>query len=140
MQKVYIDTDVTLGFLLGNTKQGEYAARIFSAGERGELALFVASLSFSNIYYVTRKFVGKEKALELLNHLEKIVNILPVDERVIRQALVAGFTDFEDAIQNYTAKQLEGITVIITCNTKDYRKSDLGIHTPDSFWKTYLAP
>lgn len=111
--------------------------RLFTYGEEGKLSLYVASLSFSNIYYVIRKFVGKAKSLELLDKLEKIVTILPVDERIIRQALVAGFGDFEDAIQNYTAKQLREIKTIITRNTKDYAKSDLAIHTPESYLKLF---
>lgn len=137
MEHVYLDTDVVIDFLVDNPAQAEFMGRLFTYGEEGKLILYAASLSFSNIYYVTRKFVGKAKSIELLEKLEKLVTILPVDERIVRQALVAGFGDFEDAIQNYSAKQLKEIKTIVTRNTKDYAKSDLAIHTPESYLKLF---
>jgi hypothetical protein len=54
---------------------------------------------------------------------------------VLKQALSSNFKDFEDAIQNFCAKQEKEISVLITRNIKDYQKSDLAIHTPDSYLK-----
>ena len=137
MENIYLDTDVIIDFLVDNPKHAENMARLFTYADQGKLVIHIAALSFSNIYYVTRKFVGKTRSLELLHRLDKLVNILPVDEQIIRQALVAGFSDFEDAIQNYTAKQLKEIRTIVTRNTRDYAKSDLAIHTPESYLKLF---
>ena len=135
MEKIYVDTDVIMDFLIDKKPYGKLAAKIFTYAEKGEVDLCVSALSFSKIYYVSRKFVEKIKALELLNRLEKIVRILPVDEKIIKQALTSDFKDFEDAIQNYTAKQIKEIKVIVTRNVKDYSKSDLAIYTPESYLK-----
>ena len=57
---------------------------------------------------------------------------LPVDDKIIRQALVSDTKDFEDAVQHYCAKAA-GVTTILTRNIKDYSKSELAIHSPESY-------
>ena len=135
MNKIYVDTDVVIDFLIDRKPFSEAASQLFTYGEKQEIEIYISSLSFSNIYYVIRRFVGHEKSIELLNSLEKIVKVLPVDRQIIVQSLNSDFKDFEDGIQNYCAKQIEEIQIIITRNVKDYKKSDLAIHTPESYLK-----
>lgn len=56
-----------------------------------------------------------------------------------RQALRAGFTDLEDAVQYYTALEVKGIDYFITSNTKDYKKAtvQLPVITPKEFLFKY---
>nr|WP_192347960.1 hypothetical protein [Algoriphagus sp. Y33] len=58
---------------------------------------------------------------------------LPVGESEIRRAISSRFSDFEDAIQYYTALANPEISGIITGNTSDYKHSDPPIFSPDSF-------
>ena len=50
-------------------------------------------------------------------------------------ALNSDFKDFEDALQNYAAEINGEISLIITRNTKDYKKSELGVMSPEDFLK-----
>lgn len=135
MKKVFIDTNVIMDFLIDRKPYSGSAAKIFTYAEKQEIIIYVSSLSFSKIYYITRKFIGHEKAIDSLRKLERITKILGVDETIIKQSLNSEFKDFEDAIQNYCASQIKEITTIITRNIKDYSKSKLAIHTPESYLK-----
>lgn len=60
------------------------------------------------------------------------MDVVSVDKQIILQALYSEMSDFEDAIQVFSAKQ-EAITIIITRNNVDFIKSDLDVHSPESF-------
>lgn len=49
----------------------------------------------------------------------------------------SGFSDFEDAIQYFTALQKPDIKGIITRNATNYRKSQLPIFSPETFLSTF---
>lgn len=132
MDRVFVDTDVVIDFLIDREPFSEDAAKLFTYSERGVLKVCLSSLCFNNLYYVIRKLEGRERAILLLERIEKIVTILPVDDKIIRQALVSDIKDFEDAVQHYCAKAA-GITTILTRNIKDYSKSELAIHSPESY-------
>lgn len=50
---------------------------------------------------------------------------------------LSDFKDFEDALQNYSAQQEKGLTLIITRNIKDYKNSRLAVMTPEDYLKTF---
>ena len=134
MEQVFIDTDVIIDFFIDRKPFSEKAAEIFSYSELGKIKGYVSSLSFSNVFYIVRKLEGRKKAIGSLEQLEKIITILPVDGRIVRQALISEIQDFEDALQNYCALS-GGVKAIVTRNIKDYSKSSLAIHTPESYLK-----
>jgi hypothetical protein len=80
---------------------------------------------------------GENTATEtrrILSNYRLLVNVLPVNEKIIDLALQSLFKDFEDAIQYFTAVQ-QNIPVILTRNLKDYKQSDLPVMTADDFLK-----
>lgn len=138
MDQVFIDTDVIIDLLIDREPFAGDAARIFTYAERGLITCYVSALSFSNIFYVVGKLAGKDEARRLIEQLEKLVEILPVDAKIIRRALSSDMEDFEDAIQNYCAGEAQ-LTLLISRNVKDFRKSKLAVHTPDSYLKLLEA-
>ena len=58
-----------------------------------------------------------------------------MDGKVVESALNSDFKDFEDALQNYSAINCGEIEAIITRNVKDFKKSDIGVFTPESYVK-----
>lgn len=62
-----------------------------------------------------------------------------MNRQVIEYALNSEFTDFEDALQNYSAVKNGEIEAIITKNVKYFKKSEIGILTPESFVKLMKA-
>ena len=97
---------------------------------------YASSLTFGNLYYVLRKFESHLKVITTLDSLSKILTIVKVEEQTIKKALESGFSDFEDSIQYFSALENRRIDVIITRNTKDYKKSEISIMTPGDYLKT----
>ena len=64
------------------------------------------------------------------------MDVIQMDAGVVRSALMSEFKDFEDALQNFAAINQGNINVIITRNIKDYKKSKIGVLTPENYIKT----
>jgi predicted nucleic acid-binding protein len=67
-----------------------------------------------------------------MRKLRLIINVIDSSEKTIDCALNSDFSDFEDAIQYYTA-QNHKLTTIVTRNVKDYKDSNLSVETPEMF-------
>ena len=136
MQKVFVDTDVIFHFLIDRKPFSEHAAIILSLSEYKIIQVCVSALTFANCYYILRKFSSHSKVISKLSQLAEIVEIVDVTKRVILDSLKSGFKDFEDSIQNESAKKVTHIKVIITRNIKDFKNSELSILSPELFLKS----
>ena len=105
MKHYFVDTNVVIDMLADREGYADAACELFDAAGRGEVHLSICALSYSTIYYILRKYAGKENAISSLRDLTDYVSILPVDAEVIRKALYSEFSDYEDAIQHYAALQ-----------------------------------
>lgn len=54
------------------------------------------------------------------------------DEKVVDDALSSAFTDYEDALQYYSALSKK-VDVIITRNVRDFKHARIPVLTPDEF-------
>lgn len=52
---------------------------------------------------------------------------------MIKKKVHSGFKDSEDALQNFSAHNRAGITLIITRNVKEYKTSRLSIMDPETY-------
>ena len=136
MTDLFIDTDVIVDFLIDRKPFSREAAIIFTLIEQKKLKGYASSLTFSNLYYVLRKFESHTKVISKLDSISTMLTILKVDEHTIKKALASGYPDFEDSIQYFSAIENRKIDVIITRNIKDYKKSHISILTPGDYLKT----
>jgi predicted nucleic acid-binding protein len=136
VNKVFLDCDIILDFITGRLPFAEPANALFSLAEHKIISLCTSSLTYSHLFYLLRKTIPAESLRETLKTLTILVEPLMVDGTTIKAALELDFTDFEDAIQECTAKAA-AILILITRNVKDYRKSKLVIKTPGEFLKTF---
>ncbi len=139
MTDLFIDTDVIIDFLIDRKPHSREAAIIFTLIEQKKIKGYASSLTFSNLYFVLRKIESHNKVKAKLESLSQIVGILKVEERTIKDALASDFPDFEDGIQYFSALDSKKIDVIITRNTKDYKKSDIPVMTPGDYLKTAIS-
>ena len=139
MDNVLIDTDVVLDFFFDRQPFSEHAVKVFSLCELKEINGFVTPVILSNVYYLLRRNARQDKVIERLSQLLLIVDVLQMDGDTVRNALNSGFNDFEDALQNFAAITHAGINVILTRNIKDYKKSEIGVMTPETYIKSQIA-
>lgn len=138
MIKVFVDSDIILDLLAQREPYFEYAAKIFTLIDQQKIKAYTSPLVFANLHYLLKKLTSNTAALKSLRKLKTLINILPVDERIIEQALNSEFNDFEDAIQYFTAIK-NGINLLLTRNKVDYKKSKIAISTSEEFLKTWYA-
>lgn len=130
--KILIDSDVCIDFLTGRAPHFMYAQKLFWKAENNQLDAVVSPESFSNIFYVLRKFYTSEHIITKLNGMRSLVEVANLNGSVIDQALNAGWSDFEDAIQHFFAID-SSCEAIITRNSRDYKKAKLQVLTPYQF-------
>ena len=135
---VFIDADIILDILCKREPFYSYAAEVFTMGDTGIITLVTTPLVFANVFYILRKILGIEKAKELLRKLRIMVEVVPLNDKVIDLALNSSFSDFEDGIQYFGARE-QGIKFLLTRNVKDYKETDLIIQTPEEYLKAVKA-
>ena len=138
MDRIFLDTDVILDFLLDRDDFSEASVYLLTLGDMGKITLFSSGLVFSNCYYILRKISSHAKTIDALQSLGSCIQFTTIDHQVVQDALHSSFKDFEDALQNSSAT-LSGLKVLITRNGKDYKKSNLSVMTPEEYISRYSA-
>lgn len=134
--KILIDSDVCIDFLTGRSPHFAYAQKLFWKAENKQLDVVVSPESFSNIFYVLRKFYTAEQITPKLTEMRLLVELEDLSGSVIDQALNAGWSDFENAIQHFYAIE-SSCEAIITRNFRDYKKAKIHVITPFEFLEQF---
>ena len=135
MIKLFVDSDIILDLLAKRESHYIHAARLFTLIDQNKVIAYTSPLIFANLHYLLKKQTSNLSALKSLRKLKTLINILSIDEKVIEQSLNSEFNDFEDAIQYFTAVN-NGITLIITRNKADYKRSKIDVLTAEEFLKS----
>ncbi len=139
MIELFVDSDIILDLLAKREPHYLHAARLFTLIDQNEVIAYTSPLIFANLHYLLKKQSSNLLALKSLRKLKTLINILSIDEKVIEQSLNSEFNDFEDAIQYFTAIN-NGITLIITRNKTDYKRSKIDVLTAEEFLKSLERP
>ncbi len=131
-RNIFVDSDIILDVLEKREPFYKYSAQILTLGDEKKINLVTTSLVFANVYYLLRKHLGLEKAKESLRKLRIIVDIISVNAKEVDLALNSELSDFEDALQYFTALDSK-IDFIITRNVRDYKNPKLIVQTPQQF-------
>ena len=133
MKKLFIDTNIVIDLLSRREPFYDESANLFSLADRKIIELNISSLTVANTSYTLLRQTNTKNAKEILRKLRLIVNILPLDDKIIGLALNDdSFSDFEDGLQYFTAIE-NNQDVIITRNLKDFKASKLPVMTARQF-------
>ena len=132
MKKVFMDTDVILDFLLNRDPYINEITEIIEKSVMNEMALCVSSLTISNLHYIISRIENKKSANSKIRKILKLIKVENVGQTTVIKAMESEFGDFEDGIQNYCAEEADH-KILVTRNTRDYKKSKLAIMTPREF-------
>jgi len=134
--RVFIDTNVLLDVLAERQSFYPDAMRIWTLAESGSLDAFVAAISFSNCYYILHKHAGRRIAEETVRLLRDV--FVPVDftAQILNQAIDAGFSDVEDALQFHSALHAQS-EALITRNPDHFPRTSLPVLSPAEFLATH---
>jgi predicted nucleic acid-binding protein len=113
----------------------ETSAGLLAAVETGQVQGFVAAHSITTLFYLIQKSRSAAEARASITNLLQFIQIAPVDQSTIEQALNLDFRDFEDAVQMISAVQCK-MDCLVTRNVKDYQTALLPVMQPVDFLGT----
>ena len=131
MKRIFVDTNVIIDFLADRQPFSLSASVLFEYALAGKVKIFISAVSYNNIYYITKQSLSHKDTIHLLSELAGMTEIVDVTGKIIHNALKSDFKDFEDAIQYQCAQSVNRLDVIVTRNTKDFKKSLLPVMTTD---------
>lgn len=130
MKHIFLDTNVLIDFLADRKPFSLEAAKLFNHSFKKQVNIYVAAVSYNNIYYILRQSCTHSETIKILNELQEWTDIIDVSKEIIRKALKSDFKDFEDAIQYHCAKTLSKMDCIVTRDTKDFKTSSIPTMPP----------
>ena len=133
MKRVFVDANIVIDLLCERYPWFPNVMRIFNMADRGQIELYCSTLSLGTASYLmeTRKMSHRD-IFESIDLLCQMCTPTLVDASVVKQALGSDFTDFEDALQHYSAKTISA-DCIVTRNKKDFRASEIPVYELDDF-------
>jgi len=135
MDRILVDTNIVLDLLAKREEFIVEAQQLFTLSDKNEIELYVSSLTFANTYYILSQKMKLNDARKILRKFKVLVEVLPMDDKIIDLSLESDFKDFEDAIQYHTAIENE-INIIITRNLKDFKTSRIPVLTAKNYIET----
>ena len=133
---IFLDSNIILDILLPNPDFCAESKQVILTANIAHAELYISATSITDIYYITRKALkDTEKTKAIIKKLLQVISVAGVDDQCVFTALDSDWADFEDALQNQVAQQIQA-DYIITRNTKDFKQSGIRIVTPTEFLLT----
>ena len=132
IKKVFIDTDVILDVALARDPFFSASKIILAMAENNIIIGSISSNCVANIYYILRKAGGNSQARKFISTIVKYITVITIDHKNVLEALKSKFSDFEDALQHYSAIEHQ-CEYIITRNIEDYKNAEIPVLLPEEF-------
>lgn len=130
--RLFFDTNVMIDLLCERNPHYDAVAKLMVLKEKGLIQIIVSSLSFVTCHYLMSKTIGKIAASEMLKKFRILCKVSEVDDINIDKSLFSKFSDFEDAVQYFSALKANA-DCVITRNSKDFVLSEIPIFSPKEF-------
>lgn len=126
---VLIDTNIVLDVLLEREPWLTDSEGVWQACDEGRITGYLLASALTDIYYIARRIVGRDKARQAVELCLATFAICPIDRTVLEQALLLTGNDFEDNVQIAAAMQI-GLNTIVTRNPDDFAHALIAVFTP----------
>ena len=131
--RILFDTNIILDVLLNRKKFVELSSNLVGMVEYNNIEGYLCATTITTLDYLIAKAIDRNQAKTEIKKLLTIFNIADVNSTVLELSVNSAFGDFEDAVQYYSAECCN-VDGLVTRNTKDYKKANLPIYTPDELW------
>ncbi len=126
---ILIDINILLDVLQMREPFYDASARLLALIEAGRIKGYIAAHSITTLFYLIQKDQSSAQARANITSLLQFLEIAPVDQNTIEQALNLDYRDFEDAVQMISALQCKA-EYLITRNVPDYQPALLPVIQP----------
>ncbi len=135
MKTLFLDTNIILDLLGERHPFYESAAKLATLADKKNLIMVVSPISFATVSYILSKFESAEIVKEKLRKFKIISEISKIDGDIVEKGLNSKFTDFEDALQYFSAIVSE-CDILITRNGKDFKASVIPVMSAEEYLKS----
>jgi predicted nucleic acid-binding protein len=137
MMDVFVDTNVLLDVVGEREPFLENSLKVWTLADKGRIRAFISVISFTNVYYITRRQGDRAKADKAMRLLRASFEPVPLDEQILNQAIDSGLDDLEDAVQFYSALRC-GAACLVTRNSQHFPTRDTPVMSPAEFLAAYF--
>ena len=132
MKRVFLDTNVMIDIIGQREPFCVPALQILSLADRGILQICVSAMSYATASFILGRY---NKEVDILSEFSKFMQITtatPVDSETVDSSLRSEFSDFEDAMQYFSALRAD-VDYIVTRNKKDFTSAAIPVFDPQEF-------
>ena len=134
MKKVLFDTNIILDIALKRESFFEDAQKLFILIDEEKITGNITATTITDIYYIAKKEKGHNEAINFIENLVEVIDVIGINKEIILKALASKMKDFEDAIQS-SAAEIHQIDLILTRNKNDFTDTTIKVLTPKEFLK-----
>ena len=136
IKKIFFDANIFNDIFDENRKHHLSSKRSLQYALENDIEVCTSCDIVTTIYYITSKYTSSQKALEALDTLKELVEIIPFAYKELSATIALmsedkSYKDMEDTIQYILALQ-EGCDVIIT-NDKKFHAKEIKLFSSDTF-------
>lgn len=130
--KLFLDTNVVIDVIAAREPFVADSRAIFNLCETGKAEGCISVLTLCTVSYVLRKFVAPGTMRTKLRDFRNVLAPVDLSVSLLDKAISSSISDFEDAVQFYTAVYSEA-DYIITRNVKHFPQENIPVLTPTDF-------
>lgn len=127
--RVLLDTNVILDLMLRRDPWRVEAEAIAQAGADGRLQAHVCASAITDIFYISRRLIGAERARDIVRLCLDRLQVVSVTHGLLDAAERRGGGDFEDDLQAECAAESH-LDAIVTRDPKGFASSPVPALTP----------
>lgn len=135
MKKIFVDTNILVDLIADRKPFSKFAIQIFSKAEEGKIKLYASSHSIATTHYLLKKYIDEKELRGVLHAIMDYLNIIAIDQDVLKKGLKSKHKDFEDALQIISAYSVDKLNCIVTRNIRDFRDAEIPVLTPEELAK-----
>ena len=129
MKPLLLDLNVILDVILDRAPGVEPASALWAAIESGRGRGLIPAHGLTTVFYLLDKARDAAFARSGVERLISVFGVAPIDDTVVRRALVLGWPDFEDAVCA-AAAEASGCQAIVTRDTDGFPDSPVPVVDP----------
>lgn len=117
MKKIFLDANIFIDIFSDREAGGELGHSLLLA--KNPPMLYMSALTVHIAYYVS-KVRKSNRDYGKIKSLLRVINLVSLDEKIVKRAMEVGFSDFEDTLQYLSA--IQECDYLVTRDKKDFRK------------------
>ena len=130
--RLFVDINVILDVAELRTPHYPQSQEVLSIIEKKKARGFISAASYPVLFYLLKKEIGAQDALNYLRRLLKLLTVVAVGRKTLESAMEAAAVDFEDGIQLACAQACRA-HYIITRDLSGYDESPIPALSPTEY-------